>query len=177
MEEIFKDIEGYEQLYQISNLGRVKSLGNGGSNSKEKVLKPAKLKNNYLQVVLSKQGKLKHHLVHRLVAQAFLDNPNNLPEVNHRDEDKTNNCIENLEWCDTKYNINYGTRNKRVCEKNKISQKNDINKSKQVLCVETGKIYPSTRDVARQLGFSQGNISNVCNGIRKTAYKFHWCYV
>lgn len=164
MIEIFKDIEGYENLYQISNLGNVKSLGNGNSNnSKEKILKPAKDKKGYLYVDLYKQGKRKTYKVHRLVAKVFIENPNNLPQVNHKDEDKTNNAVENLEFCDAKYNINYGTRNEKI--------------SKQLMCLETGKIYTSTREVQKQLGFSHSNISRCCNGKLKQAYGYTWCYV
>ena len=171
MKEIFKDIEGYEG-YQISNYGNVKSLGNDKTR-KEKVLKPAKDKYGYLYVNLSKQGKVKKHFVHRLVAQVFIDNPNNLPEINHKDEDKTNNHITNLEWCDRKYNINYGTHNQRSAE----SRINHQNTSKQVLCVETGKIYISTNEVQRQLNLKQGDISRCCNGKRKTCGGYTWCYV
>lgn len=153
MIEIFKDIEGYED-YQISNLGNVKSLRFG----KEKILKPVKDGKKYLCVVLYKQGKHKMCKVHRLVAQAFIPNPNNYQQVNHKDEDKTNNQVNNLEWCDCQYNIDYS-------------------QSKQVMCVETGKIYTSLSEVYRQLGFSQGYISLACNGKHKTAYGFHWKYV
>lgn len=167
MIEIFKDIEGYEGFYQISNLGRVKALGNGGSNaSKEKILKQGKNRKNkygYLQVKLFKNGNGKKYFIHRLVAQAFIPNPQNLEQINHIDEDKTNNNVINLEWCDHKYNINFGTRTKKT--------------SKQVLCLETGKIYPSTMEIERQLGFSQGNISSACTGRLKQAYGFHWKYV
>ena len=159
--EIYKDIEGYEGLYQVSNLGNVKSLGND-KKRKEKILKPNKNNRGYLYVGLYKDGKVKHY-IHRLVAQAFLQNPNNLPEINHKDEDKTNNHVTNLEWCDRKYNINYGTLKEKL--------------SKPVICIETGKIYPSTMEVQRQLGYFQTYIASVCNGKRKTAYKFHWCYV
>lgn len=154
MIEIFKDIEGYSGLYQISNIGNVKSLKFG----KERILKPVKDGKKYLCVNLCKQGKQKMCKVHRLVAETFIDNPNNLPQVNHKDEDKTNNASSNLEWCDCQYNIDYS-------------------QSKQVLCVETGKIYPSLSEVCRQLGFTQSHISNACNGKRKTAYNFHWRYV
>lgn len=164
MIEIFKDIEGYEGLYQISNMGSVKSLGNGNSNnSKEKILKPTKDKKGYLTVDLYKQGKRKIYKVHRLVAQKFIENPNNLPQVNHKDEDKTNNQVNNLEWCDCQYNINYGTRNEKI--------------SKQLMCLETGLVYPSTREVQKQLGFAHSNISKCCNGKIKSCGGFHWCYV
>lgn len=176
IEEIFKDIEGYEGIYQVSNYGTIKSLGNNKTR-KNKKLKLYKNIFGYLCVSLSKEGKNKVCKVHRLVAQAFIDNPNNYKQVNHIDEDKTNNHVSNLEWCTAKYNINYGTRNKRVCEKNKISQKNDINKSKQVMCVETGKIYHSTMEVERELGFSNGNISSACTGRLNTIYGFHWRYI
>lgn len=161
--EIYKDIEGYEQLYQISNYGNVKSL----KYNKEKILKPAKLKNGYLQVTLCKEEKRKQHYIHRLVGEAFIDNPNNYKQVNHKDENPANNNVSNLEWCTNEYNINYGTRNQRVAEKT----------SKQVLCLETGVIYPSTQEVERQLGFLQCNISRCCTGKYKQAYGFHWSFL
>ena len=174
MKEIFKDIEGYENLYQISDQGRVKALGNGGSNaSKEKILKPVKDGKKYLRVNLYKQGKRKMCKIHRLVAQAFIDNPNNYEEVNHRDENPANNAVQNLEWVTPKYNINYGTRNERVAESNT----NHPNKSKQVLCIETGKIYPSAMEAARQTGFNKSAIIRCCNGKLKTAYSYTWQYV
>lgn len=162
--EIWKDIKGYEG-YKVSNLGNVKSL-NYNRTGKEKILKPKKNK-GYLYVNLCKQGKVKFYLVHRLVAQAFIPNPNNYPQINHKDEDKTNNTIQNLEWCDRKYNNNYGTRNQRSA----------LSRSKQVLCVETGLLYTSLIEVQRQLGFAQPNISSACTGRYKTAYKYHWEYV
>lgn len=161
MIEIFKDIEGYEN-YQVSNYGSVKSLGNGKTR-KEKVLKPFNTTKGYLYVDLYKQGKRKNYYIHRLVAQAFLPNPNNLPEINHKDEDKTNNHVTNLEWCDRKYNINYGTLKEKL--------------SKPVICIETGKIYPSTMEVQRELGFAQSHISSACNGKLKQAYGYTWKYV
>lgn len=162
MKEEYKDIEGYEGLYQVSNLGNVKSLDND-KERKDKILKPAKLKNGYLQVTLCKEGKRKIYKIHRLVAQTFIENPNNLPQINHKDEDKTNNHITNLEFCDRKYNCNYGTRNEKL--------------SKQVICLETGVVYPSTMEVQRQLGFTHSTISKCCTGKYKQAYGFHWKYV
>lgn len=175
MKEIWRDIEGYEELYQISSLGRVKSLGNGGSNnSKERIIKALVVSSGYLAVGLSKDGKQKQYLIHRLAANAFIPNPDNLPQVNHRDEDKTNNRVDNLEFCSAKYNSNYGTHNKRISE----SMTNNPKMSKKVLCIETGKIYPSTMQVERELGFSNSDISKCCRGIKhKTVGGFHWCYI
>lgn len=169
MEEIWKDIEGYEKLYQVSNLGRVKSLKFG----KERILKAIKGKDGYLRISFCKERKIKTFLVHRLVAFAFIPNPDNLPQVNHLDENKQNNISSNLEFCDAKYNINYGTHNKRQSESNT----NHPSKSKKVLCVETGEIYPSTMQVERELGFPNVSISAVCTGKIKTYKGFHWRYI
>lgn len=111
-------------LYQISNLGRVKSLSkyhrtkNGGYYSKEIIIKPTPNERGYLMVDLSKNTKRRKIFVHRLVAEAFIPNPNNYNQVNHIKEfEKQNNNIDNLEWCTCKYNCNYGTRNQRIREK------------------------------------------------------------
>lgn len=125
MKEIWKDIPDFEGLYQVSNLGNVKTLDkyvgtgikhNSKVKRKEKLLKQYN-KRGYLQVSLSKNHKRYYFSVHRLVAQAFIPNPDNLLQVNHKDENPMNNCIENLEWCTAKYNCNYGTRNKRIYNK------------------------------------------------------------
>lgn len=114
MVEIWKDIEGYEGLYEVSNQGRVRSL-NYNKTGKVKELKPKNNGNGYLIAQLYKCGKIKYFLIHRLVAKAFLEDWSMwFPEVNHKDEDKTNNSVDNLEWCSTKYNNNYGTRLDRV---------------------------------------------------------------
>ncbi len=107
MEEIWRPIEGYEGLYEISSYGRVKSLKNSI------ILRPKKEPTGYLRCNLYLNKNVKTVSIHRLVAQAFIPNPDNLPEVNHKDEDKTNNKVDNLEWCDHKYNSNYGTRKER----------------------------------------------------------------
>ena len=107
--EIWKDCKGYEGKYQVSNFGRVWNANN------QRYLKPWISKGGYYLVnLISKNGKIKHESIHRLVAIAFIDNPCNYPQVNHKDEDKTNNRVDNLEWCDSKYNNNYGTRNERI---------------------------------------------------------------
>ena len=163
--EIWKDVKDYEGHYQVSDKGRVKSVKFG----KEIFLKQGSCR-GYLQVGLHKNGKYKTYKVHRLVAQAFIQNPNNLPEVNHLDENKENNCVDNLEWCDGKYNMNYGTRTQRVTEK----------LSKPVLqFTKSGEFvreWKSEMDVQRNLGYDHGNISACCNGNRKSAYGFLWKY-
>ena len=103
MIEDWKDIPGYEGLYAVSNNGRVMNVRSG------RILRWLNCK-CYMTVGLSKGGKVKTIYVHRLVAQAFIENPDNLSEVNHKDENKTNNSVDNLEWCDRKYNNNYGSR-------------------------------------------------------------------
>ena len=182
--EIWKEIEGYEALYEVSNLGNVKSL------KRNKIRKLSKDRYGYLFIALSKNDVKKQYKIHRLVAQAFIENPNNYEEVNHKDEDKTNNKVENLEWCNHKYNANYGTaiqrrlltekqnpKRKEIIDKRRKSNTNHQNTSKQVLCVETGVVYPSTHQIERELGFYQQNISNACTGKYKQAYGYTWRYV
>lgn len=178
MIEIWKDIEGYEGLYQVSNLGRVKSLNyNHTGKSKNRIL--SKDKYGYLFIRLHKDGVSKNYYVHRLVAEAFIPNPDNLPIVNHKSEVKTENFVWNLEWCDDWYNNHYGTRLERVA----FTQKNNIKKSKRVAQYTLGgvlvTIYPSTKEAARQTGYSQGNISGCCRGDygKKTAYGYIWKYL
>ena len=114
-EEIWIPVVGYEGLYEVSSYGRVRSLDRYDSRNH---FRKGKLMNfiyegEYLKVDFSKNGINKRYVVHRLVAKAFIPNPDNLPQINHKDEDKTNNRVDNLEWCDAKYNINYGTRQER----------------------------------------------------------------
>ena len=164
--EVWKDIKGYEGHYQVSNNGRVKSLKQG----KEKILKPVRDTKGYLAVQLCKNGEIKRCFVHRLVAQTFIQNPNNLPHINHKDEVKTNNSVQNLEWCSAKYNNNYGTHNQRVAEK----------RSKPVLQYTLDgkfvKEWKSQSDVERNLGYSQRNISACCRGKYKSLYGYVWKY-
>lgn len=138
MKEIWKDIKGYEGLYQISNLGRVKSLTHISTNNhimKGKILKYRKTKNGRIQIGLYKNGKQSQKYLSRLVAETFISNPNNLPEVNHKDENIENNCIDNLEWCDSKYNSNYGTRTKRIVQSNLQNGTYEKNRKTQSKCV------------------------------------------
>ena len=171
MEE-WKDIKGYEGLYMVSNLGNVKSLGNGNSrnknNCKERIRKPTKNGSGYLQVQLYKDGIRKMHLVHRLVACAFIPNPQGLPEVNHLSEDKTDCRAENLEWCSHGYNQNYGTRNIRAGKS--VSKANTNNPKRSKALIATNKVtrqtieFPSAMEAERQLGINHSNIARCCNG-------------
>ena len=104
MKEIWKPVRNYEGLYEVSNMGRVKSL-NYNRTGKERIMKGLDNGHGYLFVQLCKDGKAKNCRINRLVAMAFIPNPDNLPEVNHKDKIRTNNRVDNLEWCTTQYNI------------------------------------------------------------------------
>ena len=162
METIWKDVKGYEGLYQVSNDGIIKNCRTG-------LIKSSRDNGHgYLQIDLSKDGKVKTFYVHRLVAEAFIPNPLNLPEVNHKSENKQDNRVENLEYCDHKYNMNYGTCIERA----------NIKKSKQIIqfTLEGRFIreWTSAKEVEKQIGYDQGNISSCCRGKYKQAYGYIW---
>ena len=162
IKEIWKPIENFNN-YEISSLGRVKNISTG------KVLKPILISTGYYQVGLFKQNKCYRKLIHRLVAEAFLENPENLPQINHIDEVKINNKVENLEWCSASYNTNYGTRNKRL----------SISHAKKVQCIETGEIFDCAKDVARKYNLELFSVSNAANPnhTQRTAGGYTWCYI
>ncbi len=160
MQEIWKDIKGYEGLYQVSNLGKVKNVKLG------KIIKVRCNEQNYLKLDLHKNGAKKAYKVHRLVAEAFIPNPNNYPQINHKDEKKQNNEVTNLEWCTPKYNANYGKRN------NKISKK----VIQLALSGEIVKIWASQIEAAKSINCCPSSISNCCRGKRNTAGGYHWEY-
>ena len=187
--EIWKDIDGYEGLYQVSNLGRVKSLDRyvHTSNGKiyhvaGKVLKAQVDKKGYSIVRLTKDGKGLTKKVHRLVAIAFILNSNNLPEVNHKDENKENNTVDNLEWCDSKYNNNFGTKKQRISKALK-GRTNNPKMCKPIVGkeIKTGNIvyFPSAAEAERVLGIKHTNITQVCKGSKyyKSAGGYYWHYV
>lgn len=168
IKEIWKPIEGYPD-YEVSNLGRIKSL-NYNRTGKEKIMKLQSGKNGYQIIHLCKNGIHYNFKIHRLVALAFLPNPNNLPCINHINENKTDNRVENLEWCTHKYNMNFGT----------ILQRKSIKQSKPILQLnnygELVKKWNGAREVQRKTIFNQGNISRCCKGNSKTAYGYKWGY-
>ena len=167
MQEIWKDVVGYEGTYQVSNKGRVKNI----LSKKEKLLSTYANNRGYIGVHLYKNSKCKNFLVHRLVAQAFVENPLGLPQVNHKDEDKNNNCSENLEWCTNLYNRHYGTGIERMRKKKgKAIQQFTLNGE---LVAE----YPSIMDAERTLGFGHSSICACCKGKKKQYNGFIWKYV
>lgn len=182
IKEVWKNIVGYEDRYMVSNLGRVKSVING----KDKILQLQK-DNNYFFVCLRKDGNAKFFRVHRLVASAFVDNPNNYPVVNHINWDKHDNRAENLEWCTYSYN-NWYIQNRTTDYNDVILRKDRRNQEKRksrrhssfkrhVLCVETGITYDSISCAARACGVEQSNVSRALTGRQKTSGGFHWKYV
>ena len=164
----------YEGLYKISNLGRILSL-NYRNTGKPDLMTPVETSNGYLKVKLSKNRESKTCLVHRLVAETFLPNPENLPQVNHIDENKENNRVDNLEWKSPKGNCNHGTRNERL----RKTQINDPNKSKRVLQFtksrELIREWSSTQECGRN-GFDQSAVSKCCNGKLPHYKGFCWMY-
>ena len=176
MEEEWRDILGYEGLYQVSNLGKVRSLKDSHGKNRKLILKERTDKDGYKRVHLFKNGKGKHYGVHRLVAITFIPNPNNLPQVNHIDENKENNTIYNLEWCTAEYNNNYGDRSKRAGEKISKSMKGKYigdkhPRSKKVKCITTGEIFDSIADAKRKYNVYSSGISDCCKGKQKSAGK------
>lgn len=172
MEEEWRDIKGYEGYYQVSNMGRVKRLkitGKDGRTYRERILAPV-YNTRYLNVSLCKNGTVTQHSVHRLVCMAFVENPNNYPHVNHKDENRLNNNADNLEWCTAKYNNNYGTVIKRRA---KAKQKAVIQMD---LYGRKIKKWDSLKIAAKHLGIRRTGIIAVCKGRQKTSGGYKWCY-
>ena len=161
--EIWKDVVGFEGLYKVSNKGNVYSVERISSQGNECggfTLKPTITRGGYLQVKLYKDGIREHKYVHRIVAKAFIPNPNNYPEINHKDEDKTNNYMGNLEWCTREYNNNHGTRIERVAQAQ--------SKKVRAVNVETGEVltFNSTAEAGCK-GYDRGGVSAACRGVYK----------
>ena len=153
--EQWKAIKDYEGFYEVSTKdGKVRNVKTGH------ILKHDVNIHGYHKVCLSKNGEQRVFAVHRLVATAFIPNPDNLPEVDHIDRDKSNNCVENLRWVTKSQNAF-----------------NREGKNRRVKCVETGQIFESIAEASRQTGCASTNIVNVCKGKKKTCGGFHWKYV
>lgn len=187
---MWKVINNFED-YQVSDLGEIKSLKFG----EEKILKPQKLNSGYLYVYLCKDGAVYHKTIHRLVAEAFIENVDNKPCIDHINTIRTDNRVENLRWCTHKENCNYEITVKRMSEAHKGKKLSEEHKGKISNALkgkekphfEKGvdqytidgdfiKSWKSTMDIERQLGFKHNNISSVCNGKYKQAYGFKWKY-
>lgn len=173
MKEIWKDIDDYEGFYQVSNCGRVRSLTRTFTRSdgkvktfKEKVLKQGTNPNGYKYVNLSIKSKAYSARVHRLVAEAFINNPENLPCINHKDENKANNSVENLEWCTFQYNLTYnGKQMKRAFKVLQFSKNGEFVKS-----------YKSITEAETEVLGSRSNVGACCSGKIKSCGGYVWKY-
>lgn len=174
LEEIWKEIEGYSGRYEISNMGRVKSYAQDRKNGKIKTGNPT-FKGYRTILLYDGKGNSKWHPVHRLVASAFIDNPTNLPQVNHKDENKANNTADNLEWCTNEYNMNYGTRNQRVAEKNRCCPITSL-KIKAIDKNGNVEYYESIGEAERKTGSNHSNIVRALKGRRKHCGDRQWFY-
>lgn len=181
----WKDVIGFEGLYQVSDDGRVRSLprlkicGFNGKQSVQKgrILKPGHTNDGYAFVNLVKDGKSKPHYIHRLVAQAFIPNPLNLPYVNHKDENPKNNAVWNLEWCTPKYNANYGTAKERAAEAVRANNPSIYNTP--VTNITTGEQFNSISEACDFYGFSNSKrdtIKRCCEGQYATVEGYNWKY-
>ena len=181
MEEIWKQVKGYEGIYEVSNLGRVKSLARtvraiygrathySEQKVKERILKPSFSTYGYAYVALARNGKSKTTLVHRIVAEAFIPNPDDLPCVNHKDENPSNDCVDNLEWCTYSYNNTYKNIHLRKKHTNRkiIQYDLDMNELKR---------WDSITEAAKFYGIQTTNISACCIGKRNHCAGFKWRY-
>lgn len=159
MKEVWKDIPNYEGLYQVSNLGRIKSFRKCTKHrwQNEYILKPSKSNNGYLQVTLYDNTVRHKFLVHRLVAEAFIQNPQELPHVNHKDENRYNNSVNNLEWCTAEYNNAYGTARVRMIDTKSTPIEQRTLDGKLIA------VYRSTRIASELLGINRGTLKDAIN--------------
>lgn len=177
--EVWKEIKEVDGVYEVSNKGNLRSkdrfvkvCGGGKRLLKGQIIKPAKCKNGYYEAQLHYKGKRYIWLLHRLVALYFIDNPHNYPEVNHKDENISNNDANNLEWCTSKYNANYGSRNQRCKEK-------VIRKPVRQLSLDGTivKVFRGVKEAMRETGIDDSQIIRVCKGRNLTAGGYKWEYV
>lgn len=177
MKEIWKNIKDFEGYYQVSNKGRIRSverveeLGEAAIMKsrlrREKIMTPADKGNGYLFVRLCNNGSQKNYYVHRLVAEAFLPNPLNHPQINHKDENRKNNNVDNLEWCTCEYNLNYGTHNAKISRKvAQLTMEGDL-----------VAMFNSTREAEKITGVNSGSISRCCNGKYEHSHGYKWKFL
>lgn len=175
MEE-WKDIKGFENTHQISNMGRIRTKDRYVYNGKRfiagKVIKPILCTNGYYEIHLWVNGKRTARLLHRTVAEAFIPNPYNFPEINHKDENIANNCADNLEWCTSKYNANYGTRNIRMVKEKYLKPVAKIGLNGEIV-----KCYKSISEATRDNGADISSLIRVCKGRQKTCVGYKWAYL
>lgn len=177
--EMWKQIPGYEGYYEISNFGKIRSVDRYVKNRGGAALKRGKelavsLKGDYYQICLYKNNIGKWFLVHRLVAMAFLPNTNGLPQVNHKDENTKNNRVDNLEWCDSSYNHNYGTRIERIADRRRgvsVGEKPIKQFDKNGVLLNT---YESALKAANAVCGDNSAICKCANGKTKTSYGYIW---
>lgn len=183
MEEVWKDVVGFEDYYEVSNQGRVRSkdrllIYESGKtvHRKSKIKKPTVDGNSYPRVGLQVRGKLTMKMVHRLVAEAFIPNPNNLPIINHKDEDKTNSNVDNLEWCDNSYNVSYS--NKGIDRrKTKVVANFGVVLKLTLSGVEVGR-YNGLTEACAANGYCRGRLDKVVNSNISRVYDgFIWVYL
>lgn len=170
MEE-WRDIKGFDGVYQVSNLGRVKRIAPSRRYPSEHIMSPHDIGKGYLSVFLLYGNKKKVMKIHRAVAEAFIPNPNQYPEVNHKDENPSNNRVENLEWCTHEYNSRYGTRGERIGQ---------AHAKAVVQCSLLGTFirrWESISEITDTYGYDQSNLCKCLTGKYNNAYGYVWKYV
>lgn len=176
--EEWRDVAGYEGLYMVSNYGRVKSLdrrNNINQLVKGRIMKLEIHKSGYVSVGLSKNGFVKRCLVHRLVGQAFIPNPDNYPQIDHKDSDPLNNNVSNIRWVTPSQNVNTEHRRSLVIVAT-VNGKNSKPVLQYTLDGEFVREWPSTMEIQRVLGFSNGSIGRVCRGEYRQSNGYLWRY-
>lgn len=177
--ETWKPVVGYEGLYEVSDMGRVKTLHYKGG-KEERILCEKKHLDGYLFVELYKNGSKKPITIHRLVATAFIENPNNFPCINHKDENKANNKAENLEWCTWKYNVNYSIARRKERNPQIRFTRNGRKRFRRIVQVDLDgnivKTWQDSRTIFLETNMSDWAISQCCVGKQKTAYGYKWHY-
>ena len=166
MIELWKPVLGYEGFYEISNLGQIKSL----VKKQKKIIKNCENGAGYFVVTLCRNGKRRMASIHRLVAEAFIPNPKNLPQINHKDGVKTNNLIENIEWCTAKENMNHAWDTGL----NSVEKLGTTKKVAQIKNGKTIKVWESLSSASRELGIIRTSISNCCCHRSMSAGGFCW---